>query len=72
MLVQCWEVYRATISGGCFVRVLKNAMFGLMQLFEYIKTVWGACQSGHCNLHISIRPGNTAGVHVRVTVINES
>lgn len=43
----CWEIYklaawivRAIISGGRFIRVFKNTMFSLMQLLEYIKTVW--------------------------------
>lgn len=38
MLATC--IVRAFISGECFRRVLKNAMFSLMELLKYIKTVW--------------------------------
>lgn len=46
-LFSSWEIYesadwvvRVIISGECFIRVLQNSMFGLLQLLEYIKTVW--------------------------------
>lgn len=38
MLAAC--IVRALISGECFIRVVKNAMFSSMQLLEYIKTAW--------------------------------
>lgn len=46
-LFECQDIYplaagivRAIISAGYFIGLLKNAMFGLMQLLEHIKTVW--------------------------------
>lgn len=59
MLATC--IVRALISGECFRRVLKNAMFSLMELLKYIKQ-YGAYQSVHYHLHVRIKEGNTAGV----------
>lgn len=33
-------IARLIISRGCFLKVLRMAMFCLMQLQEYIKTAW--------------------------------